>query len=183
MEINGTNSSETLNGGVENDSIQGFGGNDSLFGGAGNDSLTGGIGNDLFNGGAGADIFVYERISGTNTIVDFEQGVDRIDVSSLGINDFQILQGLISDNIDGDAVLSSFFNGATANLVIRGVTTSQLTAQDFILNDSNTDDEVNGTGSSDQLFGGTGNDSIQGSGGNDQLFGGAGNDSLTGGTG
>ncbi|MDY7007535.1 MAG: M10 family metallopeptidase C-terminal domain-containing protein [Cyanobacteriota bacterium] len=127
MEINGTNDSESLNGGVENDSIQGFSGNDSLFGGVGDDSLVGGFGDDIFNGGAGADIFVYQQLNGsgartdTDTIVDFELGVDRIDVSILEINDFDDLLEIIEDNANGDAIISSFSEFDTNNLIIRVV--------------------------------------------------------------
>ncbi len=107
----GENGDDFLNGGVGNDSLDGgFGadfleggdGNDQLFGAQGNDILVGGAGNDLLaggdgtdfiiagagidvvQGGAGLDIFKIEGGSGQNFWSDFEDGLDRIDVSFIG---------------------------------------------------------------------------------------------------
>jgi Ca2+-binding RTX toxin-like protein len=63
--IAGSQGNDILNGDAGNDVIQGGPGNDQLFGGNGNDILTGGPGKDHFNCGAGTD-----------TITDFQPGVD-----------------------------------------------------------------------------------------------------------
>ncbi len=81
-----------LNGAVRtgksrNDYLTGTARNDTLDGGAGNDVLVGGAGNDSLAGGSGADRFVFERTwerNGTDTITDFEVGVDVLDLSLLG---------------------------------------------------------------------------------------------------
>jgi Ca2+-binding RTX toxin-like protein len=55
-----------------------------LNGGDGNDVLHGGSGDDLLNGGVGADRFVFSGSNGTDTITDFQAGVDKIDISGYG---------------------------------------------------------------------------------------------------
>jgi myo-inositol-hexaphosphate 3-phosphohydrolase len=83
---------DTIFGGLGNDRIGGKGGNDQLFGGAdddniwgddGDDLLRGGLGNDTltgddFSGGQGADTFILAIGEGTDTITDFELGIDVI---------------------------------------------------------------------------------------------------------
>jgi alkaline phosphatase len=83
---------DILFGGAGDDRIAGKAGDDQLFGEAGNDSLwgddgddllRGGLGNDIltgddFSGGNGRDIFVLAESEGTDTILDFEVGIDFI---------------------------------------------------------------------------------------------------------
>jgi Ca2+-binding RTX toxin-like protein len=61
-------------------------GNDSLAGGNGDDSLSGGAGGDTLSGGLGADHFEFTAASlaaiGTDTVTDFEAGVDRLVLDS-----------------------------------------------------------------------------------------------------
>ena len=52
-------------------------------GGEGDDWLSGGIGTDTLTGGAGADTFVYFAGHGSDTITDFADGEDKIDLSAL----------------------------------------------------------------------------------------------------
>ena len=77
-----------LDGGAGNDVLRGEAGNDTLLGGAGNDVLRGGAGLDTLTGGTGNDTFEYTATadSGTgsaDTIVDFLQGQDKIDLSAI----------------------------------------------------------------------------------------------------
>lgn len=78
---------DTLYGGDGNDKIGGKSGDDALFGEAGDDQLwgdagddllRGGLGNDRLAGGSGSDIFVLAAGEGTDTIVDFAVGIDKI---------------------------------------------------------------------------------------------------------
>jgi Ca2+-binding RTX toxin-like protein len=92
----GTNNAETLTGTANADLILGLGGNDTIRAGAGADIIDGGAGRDSLYGGEGADTFRYTSaqdsyrdydaggITATDTIYDFTQGVDKIDVSALG---------------------------------------------------------------------------------------------------
>jgi len=52
----------------------------SNIGGAGNDTINGGLGNDTFRSGAGRDIFVLSSGFGHDTINDFTNGFDQIDI-------------------------------------------------------------------------------------------------------
>ena len=65
--------------------LAGLDGNDRLQGREGADTLDGGAGNDVLEGGTGADVFSFSRGDGSDNILDFENGVDRLDLSSMGI--------------------------------------------------------------------------------------------------
>lgn len=83
---------DMIYGGTGNDRIGGKGGNDKLYGDDGDDQiwgddgddlLHGGFGNDTltgddFSGGQGADTFVLALGEGTDTITDFELGIDKL---------------------------------------------------------------------------------------------------------
>ncbi len=71
----GTGADERLLGSEEADVIQAGGGADFLHDGAGADTLT---------GGTGEDVFVFARDGSVDRITDFQDGVDRLDVSSWG---------------------------------------------------------------------------------------------------
>lgn len=79
-----------LRGGNGNDRLDGRNGADILLGGNGDDILIGGRGFDRLTGGEGADVFIFRSIGDAplgrriDTIMDFETGVDRIDLSALG---------------------------------------------------------------------------------------------------
>ena len=66
------------------DRLLGSAGADTLQGGAGADWLHDGAGQDAMAGGAGADVFVFARDGVLDRISDFEDGMDRIDVSDWG---------------------------------------------------------------------------------------------------
>ena len=66
---------------------------EKIVGGAGNDVIHGDAGADTMTGGAGADVFVFDSLSdavsprkggAVDTITDFQNGTDRIDLSDLG---------------------------------------------------------------------------------------------------
>jgi serralysin len=92
--IHGSAAANALEGGGGgNDILLGFGGNDTLHGGAGADSLVGGKGKDQLTGGPDTDFFRYSALSDSgitaatrDLIVDFQQGIDRIDLSFIDAN-------------------------------------------------------------------------------------------------
>ena len=104
----GTSGPDTLTGRPnEDDQVYGFDGDDTLsgdsgadflHGGNGADFLSGGAGGDALFGGAGADAFVYltasdsSQTSGIDTLIDFETGIDRIDLRALSVTGASILQ-------------------------------------------------------------------------------------------
>lgn len=53
-------------------------GNDAILSGPGQDTIAGGLGNDTLSGGGGADTFLYTLGDGSDTVTDFERGIDRL---------------------------------------------------------------------------------------------------------
>ena len=78
----GSEESDILIDGSNDTRIVGLGGNDRLLGGEGDDRLEGGADNDVLYGGSGDDTFVFLAGHGTDTILDFTDGDDRIDLSA-----------------------------------------------------------------------------------------------------
>ncbi|MEB3278558.1 MAG: calcium-binding protein [Lyngbya sp.] len=123
---------DTINGGTGDDHIGGKGGNDQLYGDAGNDSIWGDDGDDLirgglgddtltgddFSGGRGSDTFILAVGEGTDTIADFEAGVDFIGLEGLTFADL---------TFTGNSIL---FNGETL-ATLNGIDTTTLTEDDF----------------------------------------------------
>lgn len=115
--------------------IQGTAGDDLLFGGAGDDvlmgldgddRLSGGAGSDRLIGGAGADAFIFaEPEPGYDVIVDFEDGLDIIEIAAAagatGMGDLTIMQ-------DGADALISY---GTATLRLLDMDATLLDAGDF----------------------------------------------------
>ncbi|WP_262030294.1 CAP domain-containing protein [Microvirga sp. Mcv34] len=82
----GNGGNDKLYGGTGNDAITGNAGNDRLFGNGGNDTLNGSSGNDTLTGGAGADTFRFSGKWGADTITDFQNGIDRINLRSTDLS-------------------------------------------------------------------------------------------------
>jgi parallel beta-helix repeat protein len=87
--IEGGGGDDILRGKNGNDVLIGGDGNDQLFGGNGDDVLFGGMGTDILHGGRGKDTFVFTNIAesrpgpGRDSIEDFTQGEDKIDLSRI----------------------------------------------------------------------------------------------------
>ena len=71
---------DILTGSAANDTIYGYGRNDELRGMGGNDRLIDGRGNDHLWGGEGADVFEFIADGRKDYIMDFEVGLDKIDL-------------------------------------------------------------------------------------------------------
>ena len=92
-DVFGEEGDDTMDGGDGRDRLFGGEGDDVLDGGSGNDFLHGGEGDDTLTGGAGADVFAIGAACGLDTVTDFTDGEDRIDLSSLeGIAGFDDLR-------------------------------------------------------------------------------------------
>ncbi|MFP4297088.1 MAG: lamin tail domain-containing protein [Spirulinaceae cyanobacterium] len=81
--IYGGDGDDRIGGKSGNDILYGDAGDDRIWGDDGDDILRGGLGNDIltgddFSGGQGRDTFVLASGEGTDTIVDFELGIDFI---------------------------------------------------------------------------------------------------------
>ena len=145
-----------------------------LYGGAGNDTLDGGEGNDYLEGSTGNDVFVFVPDSDNDTIADFTNDEDKIDLTAYNTT--------FSD-------LSPNITQVNANTVIDLGSGNTITLLNFNSVDLDEDDFI-GLGATpiptegdDTLFGTPGNDTIDALGGNDQIFGLGADDSLIGGTG
>lgn len=78
--LTGTAFTDALTGSAEANVLSGGVGNDTLTGLAGADRLIGGRNNDRLSGGEGADVFVFAPNDGVDRIVDFVEGVDKIEL-------------------------------------------------------------------------------------------------------
>lgn len=76
----GHDGNDTLVGCNGGDYLSGDAGNDTLFGGRGNDRLYGGAGDDILTGGKDVDTFIFQGDGGADTITDFRNGQDRIQI-------------------------------------------------------------------------------------------------------
>ncbi len=81
QDIRGGTGNDTLIGTSGDDVIWGMGHKDTLYGGNGDDRLIDGRGKDWLYGGDGADIFEFTEDGRSDFIMDFEIGIDRIDLS------------------------------------------------------------------------------------------------------
>lgn len=201
--------------------VTGTNGNDMLLAGRGTLRINGGAGDDILiageesvalTGGAGADIFVASAIKGRIAIMDYEHGVDRLDLSNLGMirstsqlvmkpqnYGIKIFYGETVIDIfskNGQPLLPSHFTNemfphahyppVILASEIRGTDGNDtLTASPGRNKVSGMagDDIIYGSVVDDVLKGGSGNDTIHGDAGNDHIMGDEGNDLLYGGLG
>ena len=119
---------DTLAGQDGHDALHGDAGNDRLFGGAGDDTLDGGAGNDFLVGGGGADAFVFGGSGGVDTLLDFSDGEDLIDLSAYALSGFDAVSATQTGN-DVRIDLSAHEGGA---IVLRNLDLADLDAGDFL---------------------------------------------------
>lgn len=201
--------------------VTGTSGNDMLLAGRGTLTLDGGDGDDILiageesvglRGGAGADIFVASAINGRIAIYDYELGVDRLDLSNLGMirSIYQLImkpqnygikifygdtvidifshdgQPLLPSDFTNDMFPHAHYPPVIQTSFIRGTSGNDtLTAS---INSTTVygmggDDIIHGSVVDDILSGGDGNDTIFGNAGNDHVMGDEGDDLLYGGDG
>ncbi|MEL7521475.1 MAG: pre-peptidase C-terminal domain-containing protein, partial [Cyanobacteria bacterium J06553_1] len=120
--IGGKSGNDILSGDAGDDFIWGDDGDDIIMGVTGNDILVG----DNFSGGSGSDIFVFGSGDGTDTIMDFEVGVDRIGLIEGELSEVDV--ALIEDN--NDTVLGLVDTGETL-AILSGVQASSLDGVDL----------------------------------------------------
>ncbi len=84
-QIVGSDTDDVIHGTVNDDVIVGFDGNDTLFGGAGDDRIIDGAGVDIMWGESGADIFVFRQDYRMDSVMDFEDGIDKIDLTDFAM--------------------------------------------------------------------------------------------------
>jgi beta-glucanase (GH16 family) len=99
--------------------LQGYAGADTINGGGGDDTIIGGPGDDSLTGGAGADNFTFAKGDGHDTITDFGNGADVLNLSS-----FTSLGMTPTVTASGSDTLIQFSNGESVLLL--GVQPGQL---------------------------------------------------------
>ncbi|GET42258.1 hemolysin-type calcium-binding region [Microseira wollei NIES-4236] len=123
----GNEGQDKLNGDEGNDTLMGGKDNDTLTAGADNDRLIGDLGNDLLAGGTGSDRFVLLPGKDTDTIGDFEDGIDLLEIGgNLSFAQLSIIKSNNATliNVTQTGELLAILNGVQANLI---------TQQDFTL--------------------------------------------------
>ncbi len=127
--LRGSNLPDYLLGDAGDNVIEGGRGIDRLVGRDGADTLIGGAQNDNLTGGAGADVFVLGVGDGADIIVDWEDGLDRIDISAFGLATFADVLAHATDLPIGAVRLDL---GGGNMIQINGFSTANLDATDVI---------------------------------------------------
>ena len=173
-----------------NDRLVGREGADFLHGGNGDDQLWGGAGGDVMFGGAGSDLFSIldpadsDAIGGIDLLLDFETGVDLLQISGL--------QPYTNVSILRDGASSLVFARTAAGQTVTVLSPGRdVNARDLVfsavmgvslLGSSGTNTLIGGSGK-DVLYGFDGADRLEGGADTDLLYGGLGGDTLLGGQG
>ncbi|MEM9063140.1 MAG: LamG-like jellyroll fold domain-containing protein [Pseudomonadota bacterium] len=180
VNITGNDQDNHIRGSLASNVLLGEGGRDRLYGMDGDDTLDGGADNDILEGGTGADVFRFGLGGGSDLIMDFEIGVDRIDLTPTGqaFTDIDIY-----DSSNGAVVRYQNEGGEVALVILKGVTSPEIDFSSFVGGEAfivGTDgnDVLTGTNDDDILQGLAGNDRLDGRGGVDEMIGGTGDDSF-----
>lgn len=127
--LNGEDGSDFIQGGDGADTINGGSAADDLRGDAGNDLITGGTGGDTMRGGADSDIFFFAINSGVDVIVDFQDGIDKLNLAGYaGAN-----AGNTIIQQSGANTIVSFAGAFTDQVIILNFTATNFTAAGDIL--------------------------------------------------
>ena len=114
---------------------------DALTGGAGDDTIAGLAGDDTLTGGEGDDTFVFAAGHGEDTIADFVDGEDTIDLSAFA--DIAQLSDLTATQVGDDVQIDlSSYGGGT--ITLQDFTLSDLDDTDFVFHDSSQDMQEDG---------------------------------------
>ncbi len=133
-------SNDFFNGGSGNDTLIGAAGDDTLIGGEGDDRIVDGVvtddydfgtGDDLMTGGAGADVFEFRGGAARDTVTDFTQGEDLIDLSAFDESFGDLDITLFADRTE--ILLDEPDESGLGALIVLDGFTGTLTADDFIL--------------------------------------------------
>ncbi|MGE0204776.1 MAG: M10 family metallopeptidase C-terminal domain-containing protein [Hyphomicrobiaceae bacterium] len=124
--ISGGAGSDQIYSGGDNDTIDGGGDADYILAGLGNDVIDGGMGNDTIFGEGGTDTFKFADDWGHDTIRDWLNGTEKLDVS--GVTGLDNFGQLTIYNIAGGVQV--YFGGNT--ITLSGWNTTHIDASDFI---------------------------------------------------
>ncbi len=100
------------------DLLTGTTGANRLTGGGGGDLLNGLAGSDTLTGGAGADTFHFIPWDGTDTITDFQIGLDKLNLVAFGFTSLAQLTANLEISDDGTDTYLNFTNLNIDSLII-----------------------------------------------------------------
>ncbi|MEO0519148.1 MAG: hypothetical protein AAF171_17805, partial [Cyanobacteria bacterium P01_A01_bin.116] len=120
--IGGKSGNDILSGDAGDDFIWGDDGDDIIMGVTGNDILVG----DNFSDGSGSDLFVFGNGDGTDTILDFEVGSDRI-----GLVEGELLFADLTLTQDGENTLLGVASSGETLAILNNVQASALGENSF----------------------------------------------------
>lgn len=205
LDLIGHGGSNHLRGNAGNNIIDGKRGDDQLFGGFGWDTLIDGLGSDTLTGGNGRDTFVLDGDGRTDTITDWGNGDDTLDITawtgvsgksdlaftstSGGVIITSEAETLVIKSAGGNSLSASSFNNADfkfGNLPSVDVAPDPIPVPeipDLVEAPTSGATMRTGSASNNSIAGTSGNDHIFGYAGQDTLGGSGGSDSLYGGTG
>jgi Ca2+-binding RTX toxin-like protein len=123
--INGSEGDDVLTGLRAWDVLNGGDGNDILSGGKGFDNLNGGLGNDTLEGGAGNDVFVLGAGLGVDTISDFTNSQDTIQLTN------GLTFGQLSISPETNATLIRLASSGEVLASLTGVEPNLIGSEDF----------------------------------------------------
>ena len=124
----GGNGDDTVKGGLAADVLVGGRGSDTLQGGTGADTLIGSGGNDTLFGEDGADVFKVGPRRGHDTIADFEDGVDQIDLTAFTFSSL-VRAMMFFQSVDDQAV----FSHRGMMLTLTGISDDQIGPTDLLI--------------------------------------------------
>ena len=126
--LEGGAGADVLIAGNGNDTLDGGAGADSFFAQAGDDRLIGGAGDDVLRGQAGDDVFVFAAGHGADTIADFSDGSDLIDLTAFALGGFEA----VSATAVGAGVRLDLSDTGGGTVVLKGFNIDDLDAGDFL---------------------------------------------------
>lgn len=130
----GGDGEDSIEGGVGNDKLYGNDGDDVLWGGVGLDLVVGGDGDDVMSGGSQSDVFRIGKHSGDDVIVDFQNGLDVIDLTRLAIagpNKLAQVQAA-AHGVAGGSIIDLDALGGDGSLELKGFAVSQYDGAEFL---------------------------------------------------
>ncbi len=129
--VQGSLFDDTITGDTGDNWLYGYGGNDTVNGGAGADVIFGNDGSDILSGGAGSDTFYFlTGDTGTDTITDFEDDFDQLDLRFSGSfsSTQQVLDAASSSGADTVIDL-----GGGNSIVLQNFAFSNFNETDFLV--------------------------------------------------
>ena len=144
VRLDGLYGDDTLTGTSGADIIDGGGDNDRLYGSQGDDTLYGGTGDDSLTGGTGADTFAVGLGEGNDTISDFTDGEDLIDLSEFAEHTDVAGFGDLIITTEGNDLVIDLTEHQGGTIRLENIDAAELDAEDFYFGEPPVDPGVDG---------------------------------------